>query len=76
MSDKLAALIRDKRDLLLATDIAPILGVDPNSIRRQADVEPTALGFPVIRVGAKTLIPRKPFILFILGEEVMQCADW
>lgn len=69
MSDKLAALIRDDRDLLLATDIAPVLGVDANSIRRQADAEPQALGFPVIRVGSKTLIPRRPFLRFIIGEE-------
>ena len=68
MSDKLAALIRDDRIFLLATDIAPILGVDPNSIRRQADVEPQALGFPVTRIGSKTLIPRIPFLRFI-GED-------
>ena len=73
MSDKLAALIRDDRDLLLATDIAPVLGVDANSIRRQADAEPGALGFPVIRVGAKTLIPRRPFIQYILGKEGTPC---
>lgn len=66
-NEKLTALIRDDRDLILASDIAPVLGVDANSIRRQADVEPTALGFPVIRVGARTLIPRRPFIMFILG---------
>ena len=69
MSEKLILLMRDERDLLLAADIAPVLGVDANSIRRQADVKPGALGFPVIRVGSKTLIPRRPFLRFILGEE-------
>lgn len=74
MSDKMTALIQDERDLLFATDVAPVLGVDANSIRRQADVEPAALGFPVIRVGSKTLIPRRPFIQFILGKEETICA--
>lgn len=73
MSKALMALIQDDRDLLFAADIAPILGVDANSIRRQADAEPGALGFPVIRIGAKTLIPRRPFIQYILGKEGTQC---
>lgn len=75
-SDRLNALIQDDRDLLFASDIAPVLGVDANSIRRQADAEPAALGFPVIRVGSKTLIPRRPFIQYILGKEGTQCAGW
>lgn len=74
MSEKMAALIHDERDLLLPSDIAPVLGVNPNSIRLQADVEPAALGFPVIRIGARTLIPRRPFIQFIMGREETSCA--
>lgn len=69
MSETLTELIMDDRDILRPTDIAPILGVDPNSIRRQADIEPAALGFPVIRIGSRTLIPRRPFLRFILGEK-------
>ena len=33
------------------------------------------LGFPVIRIGARTLIPRRPFIQFILGKEESTCAS-
>ena len=70
--EALKALEVDDRMLLLASDIAPVLGVDPNSIRKQADVEPGALGFPVIRIGSKTLIPRVPFLVYITGKEASQ----
>ena len=73
--DLLQALIQDDRDIILAADIAPILGVTANSIRRQADVAPEALGFRVIRVGERTLIPRRPFLQYILGKEVETWAS-
>lgn len=66
--DQLRVLMQDERDIVLAADIAPILGVTANSIRQQADIDPGALGFNVIRVGGRTLIPRKPFIEYILGR--------
>jgi len=69
VTDRLSELLNDERDIVMAADIAPILGVTANSIRRQADIEPGALGFRVIRIGERTLIPRVPFIRFILGEE-------
>lgn len=55
--------------LLLAKDVAPILGCDPHSIRIQAREYPEQLGFPVVVIGNRTLIPRKPFLRF-MGEEV------
>ena len=55
---------------LTPKDVAPVLGVDPHSIRLQAREYPEFLGFPVIVVGNKTLIPRKSFLQFIgEGEE-------
>lgn len=50
------------------SDVAGVLGVDPHSIRLQAREFPEALGFPVICVGNRTKIPRKPFLAYI-GEE-------
>lgn len=52
---------------LTPADVAPVLGCDPNLIRRQAEADPSALGFPVTRVGTRTKIWRKPFLEYI-GE--------
>ena len=52
------------KDVLTPADIAPVLGVDPQSIRKADIVD---LGFPVCRIGTRTLIPRKPFLTFMEG---------
>ena len=52
------------KDVLTPADIAPVLGVDPQSIRKADIVD---LGFPVCRIGTRTLIPRKPFLAFMEG---------
>lgn len=52
---------------LLPTDVAPVLGVNAHSLRIQAASGPELLGFPVIRVGTRTLIPRLPFLAYIEG---------
>ena len=56
------------RIIVDAEDVAKILGVNPQSIRGQAQLDPRFLGFRVIQVGQRTLIPRKPFLEYI-GEE-------
>lgn len=53
---------------LIPADIAGLLGVDPHSIRITARDCPDRLGFPVVRIGNKTKIPRIPFLVF-MGEE-------
>lgn len=53
--------------MLKPADVADVLGCDPHSIRVQAREYPEFLGFPVIVIGNKTLIPRKGFLNFI-GE--------
>ena len=50
-------------------DIAPILGVDAQSIRTEAGRDVCRLGFHVIRMGNRTMIPRIPFLQYI-GAEV------
>lgn len=55
------------RILVDAEDVAKILGVNPQSIRGQAHLDPRFLGFRVIVIGDRTMIPRKPFLEYI-GE--------
>ena len=57
-----------EKPMLLPAEIAQVLGCDAHSIRIQARQYPESLGFPVICVGNRTLIPRKPFLAYI-GEE-------
>ena len=63
----LEELQKDQRILIDAEDVAKILGVNPQSIRGQAHLDPRFLGFRVIVIGDRTMIPRKPFLEY-LGE--------
>lgn len=56
------------KTFLTPADVAGVLAADAQSIRLQAREFPEGLGFPVICVGNRTKIPRKPFLRF-LGEE-------
>ena len=70
MSKTTAALeaIKGMDDVMITpAEAAPVLGVDPNSLRLQAKEDPSLLGFNVTRVGGRTLIPRIPFIRFVEG---------
>ena len=64
----LAEIKASDKAMLLATDVAPVLRCNPHLIRVQAHEFPEALGFPVVVIGHRTLIPRKPFLAYI-GEE-------
>ena len=44
---------------------AVVIGCNPHLIRIQAQHAPHLLGFPVIRVGNRTKIPKKAFLEFI-----------
>lgn len=57
-----------EKNMLLPSEVAPILGCNAHSIRVQARQYPELLGFPVVVIGNRTLIPRKPFLRF-MGEE-------
>ena len=54
-------------EVLTAAQIAPVLKMDPNTIRWQAIEDPGALGFPVIVTGHRVTIPKRPFINFMMG---------
>lgn len=61
--------IRGMLDTVITPDVAArALGCDPASIRLQAKENPAMLGFPVCRAGSNTMIPRKPFLLWLTGE--------
>lgn len=58
--------IRDSdKSLLTPDEVAEALGVNPQSIRNQAQSDPIKLGFPVIVAGTRTLIPRMAFLYFM-----------
>ena len=51
-------------EFLNVADIAPLLDMDPQNIRSQAQADPQKLGFPVIVTGSRIRIPRLGFIHF------------
>lgn len=52
------------REFLRCEDVSPLLGVDPQSIRCQAQADPSKLGFPVVVHGRRVQIPKRAFIHF------------
>lgn len=61
----LAEIRASDKAVLTPADVAPVLGVNPQSIRA---ADPVDLGFPVTKIGTRTLIPRKPFLAFVEGR--------
>lgn len=65
---KLTEIKESKELFLTPADIAEVLQTNPQLIRITAREAPQLLGFPVVVVGTRTKIPRRPFLAF-LGEE-------
>jgi len=63
------ASIVPEKSILTPADVAPILGVNPQSIRMQAQRNPSKLGFSVSVIGTRILIPREAFINWLTGKE-------
>lgn len=61
----LAEIRSSDKVVLTPADVAPVLCVNPQSIRA---ADPVDLGFPVTKIGTRTLIPRKPFLAFVEGR--------
>lgn len=57
------------KDAITCTEAGAVLKTNPQSIRTAARQRPDALGFPVICIGTRTLIPRIPFINFMTGTK-------
>ena len=56
-------------------DIAPILGCDAQSIRRQAKQDASQLGFPVICLGSRIRIPRTRFLEYLGVQDTKSEED-
>lgn len=48
---------------------ARALGCSPTNLRMAAKYRPELLGFPVIRIGHRTRIPRLPFLRMLTGGD-------
>ena len=55
-------------EILLPAEIAPLLRVNPESIRLQARECPEKLGFPVVVIGNRVLIPKEGFLAHMRGK--------
>lgn len=55
------------KEVLTCTDVAPVLKCNPSTLHMQAIEQPWRLGFPVIVMGSRVKIPRKPFLNFMNG---------
>lgn len=58
---------QSNKEMLIPTDIAPILGCDAHAIRLQARDDPKRLGFPVVLVGTRVKIPKAGFLNYLKG---------
>lgn len=57
-----------KKSMLLPSEVAQVLGCDPQWIRQMARERPERLSFPVCcPTPHRVKIPREPFIRFIAG---------
>lgn len=61
------------KEILTPGDVAPVLGCDPNAIRRQAEQDIKQLGFPASKIGSRIKIPRKAFVNWFEGNREDKC---
>lgn len=61
----LEQLQQSKQLFVSPADVSEILRCDPQCIRKQAQTDPSQLGYPVIVQGSRVRIPRIPFLRFI-----------
>lgn len=71
----LAEMQRSDKLLLSPDEIADALGLAPQSIRNQAAIDPLMLGFPVLRCGHTTKIPRIPLLRWLGVFDESQTAS-
>ena len=62
--------IRELDTVTITPELAArALGCDPQYLRDNIKDRPELIGFRFCRIGARTIIPRKPFLQFLTGEE-------
>lgn len=59
-------------EVLTPSQVAPLLRMNPDTLRLAAREFPEQLGFPVIVIGSRVKIPRRAFIRFLSegGERI------
>lgn len=70
----LAEIEACQKTMLFASDVAEYLHTDAHSIRLAARQAPGLLGFPMIVVGSRVLIPKEGFVRFCQGLEAQHGA--
>ena len=53
------------KDFLTDEQVAPVLKCNPATLHMQAIKGPKKLGFPVIVMGSRVKIPRRPFLAYM-----------
>jgi len=64
----LEEIMASNKQFLTPADVAEALGIDSQSLRNQVTKDASKVGFPVIRVGTRTKIPRDAFLKYIGGQ--------
>ncbi len=65
----LVDLEKTEENCLTPQQVADALGVSKKSFLRTAKDEPETLGFPIVKVGKRTIrIPKIPFLNFMRGK--------
>ena len=57
------------KEMLVPTDVAPILGCSPYTINVATKDGKNPFPFPIVRMGTRVRIPKRPFIKAMRGEE-------
>ena len=57
------------KEMLVPTDVAPILGCSPYTINVATRDGKNPFPFPIIRMGTRVKIPKRPFIKAMRGEK-------
>lgn len=63
--DALEHIILKDGYTLTPTDVAPLLGTTPQTIRQTARDNPQLVGFPFTYCGKQMKIPKQPFLDFL-----------
>ena len=56
------------KEYLTPAEVGKVLGCNPYAISVAARTEPEKLGFPVIRIGKRTKVPKAAFIRYMEGK--------
>lgn len=67
-SDELARIEALPKEMLVPTDIAKYLGCSPYAINVATKDGRNPFPFPVIRMGTRVRIPKRPFLKAMRGE--------